>query len=122
MRQADNTAQLRRALRMGNLYSYKGKIRSSVGMTLEATGVTCNVGDICEIRLASGQIVLAEVIGIRDEITVLMPYQDVDGIGSGSVAMRVRWSPPGSTKTLMLRLPGTTLQAAPGAVHGSSPP
>ena len=85
MKQADNTARLRRMLRMGNLYSYKGKIRSSVGMTLEATGIVSNVGDICEIRMSSGETVLAEVTGIRDETTVLMPYQDIDGIGAGSV-------------------------------------
>lgn len=118
MRQADNTAQLRRALRMGNLYSYKGKIRSSVGMTLEATGVTCNVGDICEIRLASGQIVLAEVIGIRDEITVLMPYQDVDGIGSGSVVTNT-----GQKLTISLSdaLIGRTIDALGLPIDGGPP-
>lgn len=118
MKQADNTARLRRMLRMGNLYSYKGKIRSSVGMTLEATGITCNVGDICEIRLASGQVVLAEVIGIRDEITVLMPYQDVDGIGSGSVVTNT-----GQKLTISLSdaLIGRTIDALGEPIDGGPP-
>ena len=103
---------------MGNLTSYKGKIRSSVGMTLEATGVTCNVGDICEIRLASGQIVLAEVIGIRDEITVLMPYQDVDGFGSGSVVTNT-----GQKLTISLSdaLIGRTIDALGLPIDGGPP-
>ena len=116
MKQADNTARLRRMLRMGNLYSYKGKIRSSVGMTLEATGITCNVGDICEIRLSSGETVLAEVIGIRDEITVLMPYQDVDGIGAGSVVTNT-----GQKLTISLSdaLVGRTIDALGNPIDGN---
>ena len=118
MKQADNTARLRRMLRMGNLYSYKGKIRSSVGMTLEATGITCNVGDICEIRLSSGETVLAEVIGIRDEITVLMPYQDVDGIGAGSVVTNT-----GQKLTISLSdaLVGRTIDALGDPIDGGPP-
>ena len=118
MKQADNTARLRRMLRMGNLYSYKGKIRSSVGMTLEATGISCNVGDICEIRMSSGQIVLAEVIGIRDEITVLMPYQDVDGIGAGSVVTNT-----GQKLTISLSdaLIGRTIDALGNPIDGGPP-
>ncbi len=118
MKQADNTARLRRMLRMGNLYSYKGKIRSSVGMTLEATGITCNVGDICEIRLSSGETVLAEVIGIRDEITVLMPYQDVDGIGAGSVVTNT-----GQKLTISLSdaLVGRTIDALGNPIDGGPP-
>lgn len=118
MKQADNTARLRRMLRMGNLYSYKGKIRSSVGMTLEATGISCNVGDICEIRMASGEMVLAEVIGIRDEITVLMPYQDVDGIGAGSVVTNT-----GQKLTISLSdaLIGRTIDAMGHPIDGGPP-
>lgn len=118
MNQADNTARLRRMLRMGNLYSYKGKIRSSVGMTLEATGITCNVGDICEIRMSSGQTVLSEVIGIRDEITVLMPYQEVDGIGAGSVVTNT-----GQKLTVPLSdaLIGRTVDALGNPIDGGPP-
>lgn len=118
MKQADNTARLRRMLRMGSLYSYQGKIRSSVGMTLEATGITCNVGDICEIRLSSGETVLAEVIGIRDEITVLMPYQDVDGIGAGSVVTNT-----GQKLTISLSdaLIGRTIDALGNPIDGGPP-
>ena len=42
-------------------------------------------------------------------------------IESGSVAIRVRWLPPGCTKAFMLRLPGVAAHAAEGN-HGSSPP
>ncbi len=118
MKQAENTARLRRTLRMGNLYSYKGRIRSSVGMTLEATGITSNVGDICEIRMNEKKTVLAEVIGIRDEVTVLMPYQDVDGIGYGSVVTNT-----GQKLTISLSdaLVGRTIDALGNPIDGGPP-
>ena len=85
MKQSNDFTQLHRALSMGNLYSYNGKIRSSVGKTREASGLTCNVGDICNIWLSPQRYVLAEVIGIKEDVTVLMPYQDIEGIGYGNI-------------------------------------
>ncbi len=85
--QTNQPARLRRLLRMGDLYTHKGKIRSTVNMTVEVTGLISNVGDICTIYLDDGQQVLAEVIGIRSDVTVLMPYQDVEGIGYGNVVI-----------------------------------
>lgn len=73
------------ALRLSDLYSYEGKIKKIVGMTIEAVGITCSIGDICHILLdeEGHNTVVAEVVGIEEETVFLMPYQDIDGIGYG---------------------------------------
>lgn len=75
----------RRALRSADLYSYVGKIDQIVGMTVEATGISCNIGDVCNIVLGNEKkAVLSEVVGFRENKVLLMPYEDIDGIGYGS--------------------------------------
>ncbi len=114
----NRTADLRRAMRMGSLYSTHGKIRSSVGMTVEATGLTCNVGDICNIQLNSHENVLAEVIGIKKDVTVLMPYQDVEGIGYGNVVTNTNQK---LTIPISDALIGRTVDALGNPIDGGPP-
>lgn len=74
-----------RALRAADLYSYVGKIDQIVGMTVEAAGLSCNIGDVCNIVLGNEKkAVLSEVVGFRENKVLLMPYEDIDGIGYGS--------------------------------------
>ncbi len=74
-----------RSLRMNDFYTRMGKIDKIVGMTVEATGPSCNIGDVCEIMLdSSGNVMLAEVVGFKEQKVLLMPYQDIEGIGYGS--------------------------------------
>lgn len=83
-----NTAKYRQILRMGDFYSREGKIDQIVGMTVEATGIICNIGDICNIVLGNGkQSILSEVVGFRGNKVILMPYEDIDGIGYGSTVI-----------------------------------
>ena len=65
----------RRMIRLGDLYTYKGRIRKIVGMMIEATGLRCNIGDICEILIDADHTVLAEVVGIKEKIIQLMLYR-----------------------------------------------
>ena len=76
-----------RMLRLSDLYTYKGKISKGMGLTGEATGLTCNVGDICEIWMDEHHGVVAEVVGLQGSIVQLMPYEEVDGIGAGSIVV-----------------------------------
>ncbi|MBP8855705.1 MAG: FliI/YscN family ATPase [Oscillospiraceae bacterium] len=72
-------------LRTGDLYTYMGKIDKLVGMTIEATGPSCNMGDVCRVSIGdTGQEVLCEVVGFKESKVLLMPYEDTDGIGYGS--------------------------------------
>lgn len=73
-------------IRLNNFYKVYGKIEQIVAMTVEASGIECNIGDVCRM-FSKGQNkaeVLAEVVGFRDNKVLLMPYSDTDGIGYGS--------------------------------------
>ena len=47
----EHLGRLRSTLASSNLYSYRGRISQIVGMTIEATGIECNVGDVCDLSL-----------------------------------------------------------------------
>lgn len=78
---------LQRTIRLGDLYTRKGKISKIMGLMVEATGLECNMGDICRIQLSEERYALAEVVGILEDTVQLMPYQELDGIGSGSLVI-----------------------------------
>lgn len=72
-------------IRNNSFYKTYGKIEQIVGMTVEASGISCNIGDVC--RISDGlnkKNAVAEVVGFKDNKVMLMPYSDMDGIGYGS--------------------------------------
>ena len=78
-------SNLCRGIRMNSFYKTYGKIEQIVGMTVEASGINCNIGDVCKISVKPGKKYLtAEVVGFKDGKVMLMPYSDMDGIGYGS--------------------------------------
>ncbi len=63
-----------------------GKIEKIVGMTIEASGPTCNIGDVCRIYSKDmASYIHAEVVGFNKENILLMPYTEIEGIGPGSI-------------------------------------
>jgi len=77
-------AKYYRVLRHSDLCIYEGKISKIVGMTVEATGLVCSIGDICNIFLEGKEdSIIAEVVGISDNRAYLMPYESMNGIGYG---------------------------------------
>lgn len=67
-------------------YKKKGKVVNVVGLTIESAGPDARLGDICEIVPEGGEKpILAEVVGFKDRKTLLMPYDNVDGIGLGCI-------------------------------------
>lgn len=77
----------RRMIRLSDLYTYKGRISKIMGLMVEATGLVCNIGDICKIWADKDHSILSEVVGLKDNIVQLMPYEEVEGIGSGSIVV-----------------------------------
>ena len=68
-----------------NYNSQFGKVVKVVGLTIESIGPEANLNDLCIITSADKkQSVKAEVIGFKDDKLLLMPYEDVTGIGVGS--------------------------------------
>ena len=68
------------------MFTRLGRIEQIVGLTVEATGPSCNIGDICIISSVDGDREMpAEVVGFRGSKVLLMPYGDMSGIGYGSI-------------------------------------
>ena len=61
-----------------------GRVVQVVGITIEARGLDCQVGEVCRIEPRSAAPLLAEVVGFRDERALLMPLGEMQGIQSGS--------------------------------------
>ncbi|MDR1674267.1 MAG: flagellar protein export ATPase FliI [Oscillospiraceae bacterium] len=78
--------KLRQYIRVNDFHNRLGKIERIVGTTIEATGINCNVGDVCHITLADGAAnVISEAVGFKEGKVLLMPYEDIEGIGYESV-------------------------------------
>jgi flagellum-specific ATP synthase len=63
-----------------------GRVVKMVGLTLEASGPNANLNDVCYIS-GDGlkQKKAAEVVGFREDRILLMPYDDMNGVGVGSL-------------------------------------
>ncbi len=70
-----------------DLFTRMGKIDKVVGMTVQATGPSGNIGDVCRIVLRDGREVLSEVVGFQESKVLLMPYEDTEGIGFGATVV-----------------------------------
>ena len=54
---------------------------------IESQGPESSIGDVCHIHLNTSEkgdsIIMAEVVGFREEIVILMPYTNIRDISSG---------------------------------------
>lgn len=63
-----------------------GKVSKIVGLTIESTGPDAKLNDLCKIYSADrSQTMYAEVVGFKDSRVLLMPFDNVDGIGPGCI-------------------------------------
>ncbi|MEK5423711.1 flagellar protein export ATPase FliI [Viridibacillus sp. FSL R5-0477] len=64
-----------------------GRITRVVGLMIESQGPESSVGDVCKIHVQSSKNgpteILAEVVGFKDEIVVLMPFTSIREISIG---------------------------------------
>ena len=71
-----------------SLFKVSGRVVNVVGLTIESAGPAAKLGDICKIypviKEENVSPSLAEVVGFKEGKTLLMPYQNVEGIGPGS--------------------------------------
>ena len=71
-----------------------GSVARTVGMTVSAAGFPAPVGAVAEIERETGKPLLAEVIGFRDELTLLFPFGEMGGVRRGNrvrLARTTRW-------------------------------
>ena len=62
-----------------------GKVSRVVGFAVESIGPECRIGTVCDIfDKDGGRRFPAEVMGFKDNRVLLMPLEEVQGIGPGS--------------------------------------
>jgi flagellum-specific ATP synthase len=67
-----------------------GKVTKVVGLTVESIGPDASLNDLCCIISQDKKLrIKAEVIGFRDDRLLLMPYEDITGIGVGSMVINL---------------------------------
>lgn len=68
-----------------NFFTDIGKITRVVGLVAEGYLPGAFLGSLCEISpLTGGAPIKAEVVGFRDKSVILMPFDDIGGVGLGS--------------------------------------
>lgn len=64
---------------------HMGRVSKIVGLTIESIGPHVSVGEACTISTTDEtRKILAEVVGFKDNRILLMPLDDIDGVGPGS--------------------------------------
>ena len=61
-----------------------GTVKRIIGMTIEATGLSAPLGTICSIKTSRGLSVEAQVVGFKESVSILMPFEGTQGLEPGS--------------------------------------
>lgn len=88
-------------------YLKMGKVSQVTGLIIKVEGLDAFVGEVCEIHIkSSGRVALSEVVGFVDEMVLLMPLDELEGIGPGCLV-----KPTGKTLKVEIseKLLGNTL-------------
>lgn len=66
-------------------YKSYGRVVKVVGLTIESIGPEARLNDLCRIYLDKDRtnFVMAEVVGFHDSQLILMPVDNMDGVGVG---------------------------------------
>ncbi|MDR3579074.1 MAG: FliI/YscN family ATPase [Oryzomonas sp.] len=80
-----NMKRYRAALESVNPVKLHGKVTQVVGLVIEGYCPDTSVGAICEIKPQGGDPIPAEVVGFRNNKTLLMPLGELRGVGLDSL-------------------------------------
>lgn len=69
-----------------NLFELRGMVTEVAGLVVEATGPRVPVGSQVEIREV-GKIIPAQVVGFRNDRTLIMPFGETAGIAPGAAVV-----------------------------------
>ncbi|MDR2641538.1 MAG: FliI/YscN family ATPase [Planctomycetaceae bacterium] len=61
-----------------------GTVVQTHGMTIAAAGFPAPIGAVAEIERTGAEVLMAEIIGFRDNLTLLYPYNDIIGVRRGN--------------------------------------
>ena len=75
-------------LERSDFIKYYGKVSKVVGLTIESDGPEVDIGELCKLYASKGRRVInAEVVGFRDNKTLLMPLGEMTGVGPGNLVV-----------------------------------
>ena len=77
------SAQILGGLRSQRLPVLRGRVAKIIGLTIECEGPTASIGELCRIVSGTREICKAEVVGFRDQRTLVMPLGPLEGIRPG---------------------------------------
>jgi flagellum-specific ATP synthase len=87
MQVKDKFDYIRETLIKEDFCTHIGKVKRISGLMIEASGSKYKIGEICEINTETDKKVRAEVVGFNDGKVLLMPYEDIKGIGLGNIVV-----------------------------------
>jgi len=86
-----NLKNIHEAVAKADFCTYIGKVKRISGMMIEATGNKYKIGEVCEINTdEANKTIRAEVVGFNDGRVLLMPYEDIKGIGLGNTVISTK--------------------------------
>ncbi|MBU8849544.1 MAG: flagellar protein export ATPase FliI [Desulfobacterales bacterium] len=79
-----NFEKYHNAVKTTNPFRAYGKVSGVIGLLVEGYNPKTSIGDMCRIYPNGGnRAISAEVVGFREEKVLLMPFENLDGIGPG---------------------------------------
>lgn len=61
----------------------RGRVAKIIGLIMECEGPTASIGELCHIVSGNKEVCKAEVVGFRDQRTLVMPLASLEGIRPG---------------------------------------
>ena len=95
-----------------------GKISQIIGLLIESNGPGVSIGSICTIQSKNRSPVEAQVVGFRDNKTLLMPLGDIYGIAPGCTIEVTEEQPSFSVSSEMI---GRVLDGNGKPIDGKGP-
>ncbi len=78
------------ALRTASAVRHVGRVAEAYGTLIRATGIRASIGEVCELRAPNGgKSLLAEVVGVSKNHTLLTPLGSLDGISSATEVVAI---------------------------------
>ncbi len=83
---SDINLDIYEALTNKSYIKHLGRVTKVIGLTIESLGPNVKLGELCTISTIDHSVrILAEVVGFRENKILLMPLDEVSGIGPGCI-------------------------------------
>lgn len=74
------------SIRKKSFVKHLGRVTKIIGLTVESLGPNVNLNELCTISTPDRKVtILAEVVGFKEDKILLMPLDEVAGIGPGCI-------------------------------------